>query len=60
MSADANSQLDTRRRVVFGESDITDFDDDKDLPTEVMPLMMGPSHPAMHGKIGRASCRERV
>jgi NADH-quinone oxidoreductase subunit D len=37
---------------VFGESDISDFqDDDKDLPTESMPLMMGPSHPAMHGTV---------
>jgi len=54
MSADVNAQLEARRRVVFGESDVSDFpdgDSDKDLPTEVMPLMMGPSHPAMHGTI---------
>jgi NADH-quinone oxidoreductase subunit D len=37
------------RRVVFGESDVADFDGD--LPTEVMPLQMGPSHPAMHGTV---------
>jgi NADH-quinone oxidoreductase subunit D len=52
MSADVPSQLASRRRIVFGESDISDFqDDDKDLPTESMPLMMGPSHPAMHGTV---------
>ena len=54
MSADTHSQLDVRRRVVFGEADVSDFSDDHgdgDLPTEVMPLMMGPSHPAMHGTI---------
>jgi NADH-quinone oxidoreductase subunit D len=51
MSADAPSQLESRRRIVFGESDISDFDDGKDLPTESMPLMMGPSHPAMHGTV---------
>jgi NADH-quinone oxidoreductase subunit D len=38
------------RRVVLGESDVADFDD-SDLPTEVMPLQMGPSHPAMHGTV---------
>ncbi len=51
MAADADLQHDARRRVVFGESDISDFDDDADLPTEVMPLQMGPSHPAMHGTV---------
>ncbi|MBN2577151.1 MAG: NADH-quinone oxidoreductase subunit D [Deltaproteobacteria bacterium] len=39
-----------RRRVVFGESEVSDFDEG-DLPTEVMPLQMGPSHPAMHGTV---------
>ena len=34
---------------MFGESDVADFDDE--LPTETMPLMMGPSHPAMHGTV---------
>ncbi len=51
MSADAPLQLESRRRIVFGESDISDFDADSDLPTATMPLMMGPSHPAMHGTI---------
>jgi NADH-quinone oxidoreductase subunit D len=47
-------QLESRRRIVFGEADVSDFQDDngdKDLPTESMPLMMGPSHPAMHGTV---------
>jgi NADH-quinone oxidoreductase subunit D len=39
-----------RRRVVFGEAEVSDFDD-TELPTEVMPLQMGPSHPAMHGTV---------
>ena len=46
----AEASLESRRRVVFGESDVSDFDD-SDLPTEVMPLQMGPSHPAMHGTV---------
>jgi len=37
------------RRVVLGEVEVSDFDGD--LPTEVMPLHMGPSHPAMHGTV---------
>jgi NADH-quinone oxidoreductase subunit D len=38
-----------RRRVVFGEPDVSDLDGD--LPADVMPLQMGPSHPAMHGTV---------
>jgi NADH:ubiquinone oxidoreductase subunit C len=37
MSADAPLQLASRRRIVFGEADVSDFDDDKDLPTESCP-----------------------
>jgi NADH-quinone oxidoreductase subunit D len=51
MAREAAPQLAARRRVVFGESDVSDFDDEPDLPTESMPLMMGPSHPAMHGTV---------
>jgi NADH-quinone oxidoreductase subunit D len=40
-----------RRRVVFGESEVSDFDELDGLPTETMPLQMGPSHPAMHGTV---------
>ena len=54
MAREAVPQLAARRRVVFGESDVSDFDDEQDLPTESMPLMMGPSHPAMHGTVRMA------
>ena len=43
-----------RRRVVFGESEVSDFDELDGLPTETMPLQMGPSHPAMHGTVRMA------
>src|SRR5262249_38282910 len=44
------------RRVVMGFQDphaegTTDLDDAPDLPTEPLPLNMGPSHPAMHGTV---------
>jgi NADH-quinone oxidoreductase subunit D len=35
------------RQVVFGVDDGSS----SDLPTEVMPLNMGPSHPSMHGTV---------
>ncbi len=38
------------RRVVVGLQDASDLDA-PDLPTESMPLNMGPSHPAMHGTV---------
>jgi NADH-quinone oxidoreductase subunit D len=42
----------TVRRVVLGVSEPTDDAlDAPDLPTEPMPLNMGPSHPAMHGTV---------
>ncbi len=40
-----------RRRVVFGEAEVSDYDELDGLPTESMPLQMGPSHPAMHGTV---------
>ena len=39
------------RRVVIGFGDAADLPEDDDLPTESMPLNMGPSHPAMHGTV---------
>src|SRR5438270_412575 len=44
------------RRVVLGFQDAQDLSagditDAPDLPTEPMPLNMGPSHPAMHGTV---------
>src|SRR5215470_10207388 len=38
------------RRVVLGFQDAEDLDA-PDLPTEPVPLNMGPSHPAMHGTV---------
>jgi NADH-quinone oxidoreductase subunit D len=50
--APPESQKSTRR-VVMGFQDAQDLDanDAPDLPTEPMPLNMGPSHPAMHGTV---------
>ena len=40
------------RRIVMGIQDADDLEPDApDLPTEPMPLNMGPSHPAMHGTV---------
>ncbi len=39
-----------RRRVVMGLREASDYDA-ADLPSEPMPLNMGPSHPAMHGTV---------
>jgi NADH dehydrogenase I, D subunit len=41
----------TARRVVIGFGDAANLPEDDDLPTESMPLNMGPSHPAMHGTV---------
>jgi NADH-quinone oxidoreductase subunit D len=38
------------RRIVMGLKDAADYDE-PDLPSESMPLNMGPSHPAMHGTV---------
>src|SRR2546423_13792951 len=38
------------RRVVMGIRDAADLDE-LELPSETMPLNMGPSHPAMHGTV---------
>ncbi len=46
---DPESPATTSRRVVFGIDDGSSLADD--LPTEVMPLNMGPSHPSMHGTV---------
>src|SRR3954463_5164466 len=40
----------TSRRLVLGVQEPEDLDG-PDLPTEPMPLNMGPSHPAMHGTV---------
>jgi NADH-quinone oxidoreductase subunit D len=38
------------RRVVLGLKEAADYDE-PDMPSEAMPLNMGPSHPAMHGTV---------
>jgi NADH-quinone oxidoreductase subunit D len=38
------------RRIVLGIKDAADLDE-PELPSETMPLNMGPSHPAMHGTV---------
>src|SRR5439155_25676177 len=53
--ADNNSRLPattspTSRRVVMGIRETSDLDE-LELPSETMPLNMGPSHPAMHGTV---------
>jgi NADH-quinone oxidoreductase subunit D len=40
----------TTRRVVMGIREPADLDE-PELPSEAMPLNMGPSHPAMHGTV---------
>jgi NADH-quinone oxidoreductase subunit D len=40
----------TTRRLVLGIKDAADLDE-PELPSETMPLNMGPSHPAMHGTV---------
>src|SRR5918911_527926 len=51
-TSSSNSNLTTTapRRVVLGIKDAADMAE-PDLPTESMPLNMGPSHPAMHGTV---------
>jgi NADH-quinone oxidoreductase subunit D len=47
---DEQSPSPTSRRLVLGLGEAAHFVDDE-LPTESMPLNMGPSHPAMHGTV---------
>ena len=41
----------TPRRVAIGFGDAANLAEADELPTESMPLNMGPSHPAMHGTV---------
>src|SRR5947199_2508203 len=45
-----NQPLPTTRKVVMGLREAADLDE-PELPSEAMPLNMGPSHPAMHGTV---------
>jgi NADH-quinone oxidoreductase subunit D len=46
----ATTAAPTTRRVVMGVREASDLDE-LELPSETMPLNMGPSHPAMHGTV---------
>jgi NADH-quinone oxidoreductase subunit D len=50
MTTTPNQPLPTTRKVVMGLRDAADIDE-PELPSEAMPLNMGPSHPAMHGTV---------
>ncbi len=52
MAAPSSTETETAgpRRVVLGVQEALDLDA-PDLPSEPMPLNMGPSHPAMHGTV---------
>ena len=50
MSDGGPIQTTDTRRVVLGFQDAEDMGA-PDLPTEPVPLNMGPSHPAMHGTV---------
>ena len=39
------------KKLVLGRKNIEDLDEEQELPTELMTVNMGPSHPAMHGTV---------
>lgn len=39
------------KKLVLGRKNIEDLDEERELPTELMTVNMGPSHPAMHGTV---------
>src|SRR5688572_29341382 len=42
----------TLKQLVLGRKDVQDFSDtEHELPTDLMTVNMGPSHPAMHGTV---------
>jgi NADH-quinone oxidoreductase subunit D len=43
--------LDRLRTLVLGRKDVEDLDREEVLPSELMTINMGPSHPAMHGTV---------
>src|SRR6187200_3216990 len=49
-SPTTNTAVTGPRRVVLGMKEVADLDE-PELPSESMPLNMGPSHPAMHGTV---------
>jgi NADH-quinone oxidoreductase subunit D len=39
------------KKVILGRKNLEDLDEEQELPTELMTVNMGPSHPAMHGTV---------
>ncbi len=39
------------KKLVLGRKNLDDLDEEQELPTELMTVNMGPSHPAMHGTV---------
>ena len=39
------------KKLVLGRKNIEDLDVEQEMPTELMTVNMGPSHPAMHGTV---------
>ncbi|HWM87112.1 MAG TPA: NADH-quinone oxidoreductase subunit D [Kofleriaceae bacterium] len=39
------------KKLILGRKNLEDLDDEQELPTELMTVNMGPSHPAMHGTV---------
>ncbi len=39
------------KKLVLGRKNVEDLDEERDLPSDLMTLNMGPSHPAMHGTV---------
>ncbi len=39
------------KTLVLGRKDVQDMDEEQELPSELMTINMGPSHPAMHGTV---------
>jgi len=39
------------KKLVLGRREAADLDEEQELPTELMTVNMGPSHPAMHGTV---------
>jgi NADH-quinone oxidoreductase subunit D len=39
------------KKLVLGRKNLDDLDEEQELPSELMTVNMGPSHPAMHGTV---------
>ena len=47
----AEPTIDRLKTLVLGRKDVQDLDVEQELPSELMTVNMGPSHPAMHGTV---------